>query len=195
MSARKVADDATPIAPATLTKGDMFDLMPYENSLVVMSMNGPQIKTVLERSYRNYWYYSYGAEMDPRWGGYSHYTTCMLTTDAGKVITYSDPGSGTPPDGNNVVSLTIEGVPIDFADAGTFYNVSTVNYVAAGSCNFNDEGETIWPLDQITHDTQYFVRDTVINYVDAQVGPIAPAIEGRLVFKSWMYFPIMLMSD
>jgi len=27
-----------------------------------------------------------------------------------------------------------------------------------------------------------YVRDAVINYVDAQTGPIAPAIEGRLVF-------------
>jgi hypothetical protein len=57
-----------------------------------------------------------------------------------------------------------------------------VNYVAAGSCNFNNAGETIWPLAQITYDSQLYVRDSVINYVDAQVGPIAPAIEGRLVF-------------
>ena len=33
--------------------------MPYENSLVVMSMNGPQLKAVLERAYRNYYYYKY----------------------------------------------------------------------------------------------------------------------------------------
>ncbi|NIM93345.1 MAG: hypothetical protein GTO18_06505 [Anaerolineales bacterium] len=180
MSNRKVADGATPSSPVTLTKGDMFTLMPYENSLVVFSMNGPQIKQILERSYRNYWYYKY----DPDYGGYSHYTTCFLATDAGNVITYNDPGPGTPPDGNNVVSLTIDGVPVDFTDAGTYHMVSTVNYVAAGSCNFNDAGETIWPLDQIVHDTQFYVRDSVINYVDAQVGPIAPAIEGRLVFVS-----------
>ena len=33
-----------------------------------------------------------------------------------------------------------------------------------------------------SYDTQLYVRDSVINYVDAQTGPIAPAIEGRLVF-------------
>ena len=33
--------------------------MPYENSLVVLSMNGPQLKAVLERGYRNYYYYKY----------------------------------------------------------------------------------------------------------------------------------------
>jgi 5'-nucleotidase len=166
--------------PMDLTKGDMFDLMKYENSLVLLSMNGPEIKTVLERGYRNYWYFNY----DPDYGGYSHYTTCMLTTNEGNVITYADPGEGTPPDGDNVVSLTIDGLPVDFSDAITHYNVSTVNYVAAGSCNFNDAGETIWPLDDITLDSQLYVRDSVINFVDAQVGAIAPAIEGRLVFTA-----------
>ncbi len=178
MSNRQVAADATAADPAALTKGDMFELMPYENSLVVLSMNGPQIKEVLERSYRNYWYYQYS----PNWGGYSHYTTCMLTTSAGNVITYDDPGSAVEPDGNDVVSLTLNGTSVDFDDADTYYEVSTVNYVAAGSCNFNNDGETIWPLDQISNDTQFYVRDSVINYVDAQVGPIAPAIEGRLEF-------------
>jgi 2',3'-cyclic-nucleotide 2'-phosphodiesterase (5'-nucleotidase family) len=178
MSNRAVAAGATEANPVTLTVNDMYTLMPYENSLLVMEMNGPQIKEVLERGYRNYWYYKY----DPAHGGYSYYTTCMLTTDAGNVITYDDPGSSTPPDGDNVVSLTIDGVPVDFTDADTYYNVSSVNYLAAGSCNFNNAGETIWPLNQIIADTQFYVRDSVIDYLSAQVGPIAPAIEGRLVF-------------
>ena len=87
------------------------------------------------------------------------------------------------PDGDNVASLTIDGVAVDFTDDVTTYLVSSVNYIAAGSCNFNNDGETIWPLDQIAYDTQLYVRDSVINYVDAQPGPIAPAIEGRLVFN------------
>jgi 2',3'-cyclic-nucleotide 2'-phosphodiesterase (5'-nucleotidase family) len=178
MSNRKVADDASSSSPVTLTVNDMYTLMPYENSLVVFSMNGPEIKEVLERGYRNYWYYEY----DPDYGGYSHYTTCMLTTNEGNVITYNDPGPGTPPDGNNVLSLTIDGITVNFADTATYYNVSTVNYLAAGSCNFNDGGVTIWPLDQIVADTQFYVRDSVINYVEEQTGPISPAIEGRLVF-------------
>ena len=59
MTNRKVADAATPASPVTLKVSDMFTLMPYENSLVVLSMNGPQIKAVLERGYRNYYYYKY----------------------------------------------------------------------------------------------------------------------------------------
>jgi len=178
MSNRRVAVGATPATPVTLTVNDMYTLMPYENSLLVMSMNGPQIKEVLERGYRNYWWYKY----DPAHGGYSYYTTCMLTTDAGNVITYNDPGASTPPDGDNVVSLTLDGAAVDFTDATTYYNVSSVNYLAAGSCNFNNAGETIWPLDQIVADTQFYVRDSVIDYIMAE-GTISPAIEGRLVFN------------
>jgi 5'-nucleotidase / UDP-sugar diphosphatase len=178
MSNRLVAEAATPANPVMLTVNDMYTLMPYENSLLVMSMNGPQIKEILERGYRNYWYYKYVAN----WGGYSHYTTCMLTTNAGRTITYADPGADTPPDGNNVVSLLLDGAPVDFTDADTYYLVSTVNYLAAGSCNFNNAGETIWPLDQIAYDTQYYVRDSVIDYVTF-MGTISPAVEGRLIFE------------
>jgi hypothetical protein len=56
-----------------------------------------------------------------------------------------------------------------------------VNYLAAGSCNFNNSGVSLWPLTQIVHDTQYYVRDAVIDYVTA-MGTVSPAIEGRLVF-------------
>ena len=146
-------------------------------------MNGPQIKTVLERAYRNYWYYNYKANVDPKYGGYSYYTTCMLDTDKNNVITYADMYPAEP-NGNNVVSLKINGTPVDFSDATKFYNVSTVNYLAAGSCNFNDAGVSLWPLNQIVADTQLYVRDAVIDYVKAQTGPISPKIEGRLAFPN-----------
>jgi len=74
-------------------------------------------------------------------------------------------------------------VPVNFADAGTYYNVSSVNYLAAGSCNFNDGGVTIWPLDQIVADTQFYVRDAVIDYITA-MGTIAPVVDGRLQFPT-----------
>jgi 2',3'-cyclic-nucleotide 2'-phosphodiesterase (5'-nucleotidase family) len=177
MSNRKVADAATPAAPVTLKVSDMFTLMPYENSLVVMNMNGPQLKAVLERAYRNYYYYKYV----PGYGGYSYYTTCMIDINSGGRITYDDRYPALP-DGNNVVSLMFDGQKVDFADAATYYKVSTVNYLAAGSCNFNDAGVTLWPLNQITNDTQYYVRDAVINYI-TDMGIVSPAIDGRLFFK------------
>jgi 2',3'-cyclic-nucleotide 2'-phosphodiesterase (5'-nucleotidase family) len=174
--------------PVTLKISDMFTLMPYENSLVVISMNGPQLKTVLERAYRNYYYYKYVSG----YGGYSYYTTCMLDTNAGNQIKYNDV-SWDLPNGNNVISLTIGGVPVDFNNATKYYNVSTVNYLAAGSCNFNDAGVTLWPLSQIVADTQYYVRDAVIDYI-THMGTVSPAIEGRLRFVNLSLFQYFLPS-
>jgi 2',3'-cyclic-nucleotide 2'-phosphodiesterase (5'-nucleotidase family) len=163
--------------PVTLKVSDMFTLMPYENSLVVLSMNGPQLKAVLERGYRNYYYYKYV----PGYGGYSYYTTCMLDTNSIGRIYYKDTYPNLP-DGNNVAALMINGMPVDFTDATKYYNVSTVNYLAAGSCNFNDNGVSLWPLNQIVHDTQYYVRDATIDYITYE-GAVSPAIEGRLLFN------------
>jgi 5'-nucleotidase / UDP-sugar diphosphatase len=169
---------ASPATPAAMKVSDMFTLMPYENSLVVLSMNGPQIKKVLERAYRNYYYYKYV----PGYGGYSYYTTCMIDTNVVGKITYNDLYPAPyDPNRDYVVSLTINDTPVDFDDAATYYKVSTVNYLAAGSCNFNDGGVSLWPLNQIVADTQYYVRDAVIDYVTA-MGVVSPAIEGRLDF-------------
>jgi 2',3'-cyclic-nucleotide 2'-phosphodiesterase (5'-nucleotidase family) len=190
MTNKKIADSATPAAPYTLKVSDMFTLMPYENSLVALQMNGPQLKAVLERSYRNYYYYKYV----PLYGGYSYYTTCFLDTNAGNQIIYRDTYPALP-NGNNVAALMVNGQQLDLTDAATFYTVSTVNYLAAGSCNFNDSGVTLWPLDQIVADTQYYVRDAMIHYVAAQ-GIVSPAIEGRVVFlDEATYVPVVLKNN
>lgn len=179
MTNSKIAATATEATPYSLKVADMFTAMPYENSLVVMEMNGPQLKQLLERAYRNYYFYRYV----PGYGGYSYYTTCMLDTDAGNQIVYNDTYPAMP-DGNNVQGLFINGTAVDFTDADTYYRVSSVNYLAAGACNFSDAGKSLWPLDQIVADTQYYVRDAVIEYVQAQTAPVSPAIEGRLLFAA-----------
>ncbi len=189
MTNRAIAAGATPTNPVTLTVSDMFTLMPYENSLVAMQMNGPQLKTILERAYRNYFYYKYV----PDHGGYSYYTTCMLDTDAGNQIVYRDTYPALP-DGNNVAALIVNGQAVDFLDATTYYTVSTVNYLAAGSCNFSDAGVTLWPLGQIVADTQYYVRDAVINYTQDQ-GTVSPMIEGRLVFQNQFVFLPLIVKN
>ncbi|MBI5933252.1 MAG: 5'-nucleotidase C-terminal domain-containing protein [Chloroflexi bacterium] len=177
MSNRAVATSGP--YPKDLKVSDMFTLMPYENSLVVMEMNGPQLKAVLERAYRNYYYYKYV----PGYGGYSYYTTCMLDTNSIGKITYNDLyPAAYDASKQYVVSLEVNGQEVDFSNPDTYYRVSTVNYLAAGSCNFNNGGVSLWPLNQIVNDTQYYVRDAVIDYMQAQTEPISPAIQGRLVF-------------
>ncbi len=186
---------ATAATPVQMKVSDMFTLMPYENSLVTMSMNGPQLKAVLERAYRNYYYYKYV----PGYGGYSYYTTCMVDTNSGSEIKYNDlyPAAYDPAV-NHVVSLkfTKGGTvhEVDFADASTYYKVSTVNYLAAGSCNFNNNGVSLWPLNQIVDDTQYYVRDAVINYATA-MGTINPQIEDRLKFIYDVDAPVITINS
>jgi 5'-nucleotidase len=181
MTNKLMAAGATPDNPYTLKISDMFAGMPYENSLVVISMNGPQLKAVLERAYRNYYYYKYV----PGYGGYSYYTTCMIDINSIGKIFYRDTYPALP-NGNNVMHLVVNNKPVDFNDWLTYYNVSTVNYLAAGSCNFNNNGVSLWPLSQIVHDTQYYVRDAVIDYIKYK-GIVSPTIEGRLVFYTSIY--------
>ena len=157
------------VATGTLKVQDMFTLMPYENSLLVMRMNGPQLLAVLERDFYNY---------DLWRKGQARYTTCFLDTSANAAIRF-DPL--TPEGGRNTVSLTVNGVLVDFADADKYYNVSTVNYLAAGACQYSDAGVSLWPLSQIVTDTQLYVRDVVIEYIKAHT-PISPRVEGRVVF-------------
>jgi 2',3'-cyclic-nucleotide 2'-phosphodiesterase (5'-nucleotidase family) len=185
MTNKLIAETATVDNPFTLKISDMFNAMPYENSLVVMRMNGPQLKKVLERAYRNYFYYKYV----PGYGGYSYYTTCMIDINSAGTIRYNDANPFLP-NGDNVKSLVVNGKAVDFKDADTYYKVSTVNYLAAGSCNFNDNGVSLWPLDQIVNDTQYYVRDVVIDYIK-DLGLVSPAIEGRLVFGRNLIFPLI----
>jgi hypothetical protein len=106
----------------------------------------------------------------------------MIDINAGGQITYLDLyNEPYNPAKEYVVSLVYDGHQVNFSDAHTYYNVSTVNYLAAGSCNFNDGGVSLWPLDQIVHDTQFYVRDAVINYA-THMGTISPMVEGRLQF-------------
>ena len=188
MTNKLMAAGATPANPYPLKISDMFAGMPYENSLVVISMNGPQLKAVLERAYRNYYYYKYV----PGYGGYSYYTTCMIDINSIGRIIYKDTYPVLP-NGNNVYELTINHKLVDFTDWRTYYNVSTVNYLAAGSCNFNDNGVSLWPLTQIVHDTQFYVRDAVIDYIQYK-GTVSPAIEDRLGFITSItpfFFPLV----
>ena len=104
MTNKKVADLATPSTPVTLKVSDMFTLMPYENSLVTFDLNGPQLKILLERGYRNYYYYKHV----PGYGGYSYYTTCLLDISSGGEIKYWDKFPNLP-NGHNVLSLKLDG--------------------------------------------------------------------------------------
>ena len=148
----------------------MFTLMPYENSLVVMNMNGPQLKAVLERGVPELLLLQVRSRLRRLLLLHHLHDRHQL---GGPASTTRTPRPALP-DGNNVMGLVINGKAVDFTDASKYYNVSTVNYLAAGSCNFNDGGVSLWPLNQIVNDTQYYVRDAVIDYITAIRAPSRP---------------------
>ena len=178
MTNKLIADQRHAANPVTLKVSDMFTAMPYENSLVVLqheraaAQGGagarlPQLLLLQVRARLRrllLLHHLHDRHQQGRQDHLQRHSTRRCPT------------------GNNVVSLTINGEPVDFTDATKYYRVSTVNYLAAGSCNFNDGGVSLWPLDQIVNDTQYYVRDAVIDYITHE-GIVSPAIEGRLVFN------------
>ena len=66
-------------------------------------------------------------------------------------------------------------------------------YFAAGSCNFNNAGVSLFPLNQIVFDTQYYVRDVVIDYITAE-GTVSPIIDGRLHFIYDLDAPVITIT-
>lgn len=190
MTNRKIAGGATQYSPVDLKVSDLFTLMPYENAFVVLDMNGPQLKAVLERSYRNYYYYKYV----PGYGGYSYYTTGMLDISGNGEIVYKEIyPAAYDPSGDYVVSLKVNGQPVDFSDASTYYKVATVHYLALGNVNFNNAGVSLWPLSQITHTTQFYARDAVVDFIKA-MGIISPQVDQRLKFVTDWTPPVVTLE-
>ncbi|HEX2980331.1 MAG TPA: 5'-nucleotidase C-terminal domain-containing protein [Anaerolineaceae bacterium] len=185
----KIASTATAANPFELKVSDLFTMMPYDNTLVVLRMNGPQIRTILERAYRNYYYYKYF----PGNTDYARATACMLDIDSSGQITYNDLyPNGYAPQVNHVASLVVNGVAVDLTNTTTYYNVATTNYLASGGCNYTDNTVSLWPLGQIVNDTQISLRDALIDYI-AAAGTVSPAVEDRLIFLDIqsVYLPVL----
>jgi hypothetical protein len=63
--------------------------------------------------------------------------------------------------------------------------VSTVNYIAAGSCNFNNGGVTIWPLNQIVADPKAQIRKIAefLGQKDIDQAAMVAAVDEKLYRK------------
>ncbi len=53
---------------------------------------------------------------------------------------------------------------------------------------------SLWPLNQIVNDTQYYVRDAVIDYI-TYMKTVSPAIEGRLAFITDTAGPVITITS
>ncbi|MGI8607374.1 MAG: bifunctional metallophosphatase/5'-nucleotidase [Gaiellaceae bacterium] len=96
-------------APGEVTYGESFNVQPFGNSLVTMTLTGAQIDELLERQFT---------------GGIG-----ILQVSEGFAYTRTDSG----PEGNKVTNMTLNGVPID---PGASYRVTVNSFLAEGGDSY-----------------------------------------------------------
>jgi len=134
-----------------ITRGDVYELLPFLNTLVMMDLTGAQIKQALENGVSKY------PSADGRFPQVS-----------GLRFTF-DP---TKPAGSRVVNVWVGGTPLVET---AVYRVATNDFLAAGG-----DGYTVLTLGTDFVDTGIYLMDYMIEYLKA-FSPVSPVVEGRIV--------------
>ncbi len=141
-----------PVGP--ITRGDVYELLPFLNTLVMMDLTGAQIKETLERSVYNY---------PKEFGGFLHVSGLKFTFDP------------TKPAGSRVVNVWVGDTPLVET---AVYRVATNDFLAAGG-----DGYTVLTLGTNFVDTGIYLMDYMVEYLK-EFSPVSPAVEGRIVVVS-----------
>jgi 5'-nucleotidase len=115
MNAEGVRTDLVPAADGSVTYGQIFEMQPFGNSLVVKTLTGAQLKALLEQQFAS------GTNTAER--------PNMLLPSAGFFFAYDL----TRPAGDRIVEMRLNGKAID---AGRRYRVVVNNFMASGGDNF-----------------------------------------------------------
>lgn len=122
-----------------ITKGDVITVLPFGNYIVTKSLTGAQIKSAIEQGM------AFGA------GSFPHYAGMEVTVNK-----YSVPSGSTTIEKGRVVSITVDGEPMDMAGE---YVVATNDFMAAGG-----DGYTSLQAPDVMYN--YAALDeAVINYI------------------------------
>jgi len=137
-----------------ITRGDVYNLLPFLNTLVMMDLTGAQIRQALEN-------------------GVSKYPTAdgRFPQISGLTFTY-DP---TKPAGSRIVDVWVGGAPLDET---AVYRVATNDFLAAGG-----DGYAVLTQGTNYVDTGVYLMDYMVDYL-GEFSPISPAVEGRIVVVS-----------
>ncbi|MEF2277787.1 bifunctional metallophosphatase/5'-nucleotidase [Deinococcus sp. YIM 134068] len=142
----------TPRAGNAVTFGDVFAVQPFGNTLVVMTLTGAQIDTLLEQQWLG--------QQNPR----------ILQVSAGFAYTYDlAQAAGSRVD---AASITLNGAPLD--PAGT-YRVAVNSFLAGGGDNFTVLREGVGRLEQ----PNLVDVDVLAAYLKA-AAPVAPGAQNRI---------------
>jgi len=137
-----------------ITRGDVYGLLPFLNTLVMMDLTGAQIKEALERSVNLY---------PSQFGGFLHVSGLKFTFDPSKPV------------GSRVVEAWVGNTPLVET---AVYRVATNDFLAAGG-----DGYTVLTLGTNFVDTGVYLMDYMVEYLK-EYSPISPAVEGRIVVVS-----------
>ncbi|WP_298285576.1 bifunctional metallophosphatase/5'-nucleotidase [Novosphingobium sp.] len=140
-----------PTADGTLTFGDIYQCQPFGNNVVTQSMTGAQIKAVLEEGLD---------DTGPKQA---------LAPSTGFVFTY-DPAR---PSGNRIVSITLDGKPLDSAAT---YRVTVNGFLGLGGDGFSG---FVGKPDTVTGPTDIDALESWIRAVPVRSVPQ----EARVVVK------------
>lgn len=145
-----------PVGP--ITRGDVYDLLPFGNVLVMMDLTGAQIRLALENGVSQWC-----SPADP------------LCSPAGRFPQVSGlkfTFNPTNPAGSRIIDVWVGDAPL--VDTAV-YRVATNDFMAAGG-----DGYTVLMQGTNYVSTGTTLMDYMVQYLQ-QFSPVSPAVEGRIV--------------
>jgi len=137
-----------------VTRGEVYEVLPFDNYIVALQLTGQQIWQALENGVAKY------PELK---GQFLQVSGIKFTFDPNK-----SPG-------NRIVSVTVGGEPLNLTKT---YKVATNCFMAAGGDGYTMLKEAKEANGML--DTGEFMRDAVVEYINEN-SPVAPQVEGRIV--------------
>jgi len=134
-----------------ITRGNVYELLPFANTLVMMDLTGAQIKQALENGVSQ-----------------REYLAGRFPQVSGLKFTF-DP---TKPAGSRVVDVWVGDEPLDET---AIYRVATNDFLAAGG-----DGYTALTQGTNFVDTGVYLMDYMVEYLK-EFSPVSPVVEGRIV--------------
>jgi 2',3'-cyclic-nucleotide 2'-phosphodiesterase (5'-nucleotidase family) len=141
------------IKQGPITVGDIFNVLPFDNTLVVLEASGADIKTALERSVSEY---------PNQLGAFLHVSGLSFEFDPAKAP------------GERVVSVKVDNNPLDEKKT---YTVATNDFIAAGG-----DGYDVFKEAKMIFSSGEMLRDVFARYIK-QMGKVSVGVEGRIVTK------------
>lgn len=144
-----------PAGPITL--GDIYTVLPFDNTLAGVEVTGEQLLAALEHGVSGY-------PVD--WGGFLQVSGVNFTFNPNNPV------------GERITSVTVGGEPLDL---NRVYRVATNDFMAAGGDSYTMLGDAPFFHGSDRGDGE-FLRDVVADYFDIQP-TVSPSIEGRIVIS------------